>query len=779
MKPYSHCQFEAERIAFQQLEQLLPMDIQAELYPNFDLLDDSLKTYLECDLIILTKSFCAIVELKNWRGPINIFPTHWDRNGSIVVDPHKKNNRKCKVLKSALQHLLPHVSYVPFVQSIVVLTHEDSVVEGDDNVFTEVGAWPITPQITFNGIDCLADYLKKRTKRDLGQGRELLKDKDFKKIVDKFDFLAEQLKEDYSDQIPGYRVIDELEHTEDYCSYLAEKVPSLGGQRFRLRVFGELNDNLVVREKQIRSLQEFAKLQHHENILPASSHPNEKKLVVEVSEWTDLQSLENCLLKEGRIQWETAAKISLGLARALAHIHYSPKMLVHRNVSPKSIMLNSENVPKLTDFNLVYDPEALYTVYATTHEPNPYQPPELMVGSVDFKSDIYSWGMTFYEMLAGEPLVKKYSEFPSNGFSIENMTKLPHEVPDAIKELLVSTIKLNVAERLETSEVVKRLEVILNETPPVFATPPITGSTNTWSLLKKISEGATSEVYLGDCLGEQAILKMYKSNVSRDTCLPERNMLRLVNSPYVPHYKGFMQWDDGRWCLIEEVVKGEKLRDLITIGELASLEAFKAVARQLLLTLANMHPGDDYSGQTGVIHNDINPNNILFDQDQIRAVLIDFGAASSPGPITFRGTYGYISKDLIENGEIDAQPKGDLFGLAISLWEWITGERPADSFELKPEFFSELTKWQRSALNDWFRTAVNDGKCAFTNAREMLASLDNAFTQTVPLVIDLVEQPQTHLVEQPQTSVPELCSTDISKAEKFVNYSTFAVAKIV
>lgn len=762
MKSYSHCQFEAERLAFQQLEQLLPKDIHAELYPNFDLLDESSRTYLECDLVVIAKSFCAIVELKNWRGSINIFPTHWDRNGSIATDPHKKNNRKCKVLKSALQSLLPHVTNIPFVQSIVVLTHAESDVEGDDRVFEEVGAWPVTPKITFNGIECFAEYLKKRIKRDTELGRNSLSDIDFKRVVEKFNFLAEQLKEDYSDQIPGYRVIDELEHTEDYCSYLAEKVPALGGQRFRLRVFGELSDNLTIRASQTRSLDEFSSLKHHENILPAISHPNEKKLVVEVSEWTDLQTLENCLLKEGNIQWETAAKIALGVARALAYIHNSSRMLVHRNVSPRSIILNSENVPKLTDFNLVYDPEASFSVFATTREVNPYQPPELLQGKVDFKSDVYSWGITFAEMLAGEPLINHFSELTNDGLSFDQLSKLPSDVPDAIKELLVNTIRLNVAERLEASDVVQRLEGILDEGLQVAAPAPITESTNTWTRHHKLFEGATSEVYLGDCLGEQAILKLYKPNIGRDRCLQERDMLRLVNSPYVPRYKSFIKWDDGRWCLIEEVVKGERLRDLINGGNRASLEVFKEVARQLLSTLADMHPSDGSQDQTGVIHNDINPNNILFDSEITRSALIDFGAASPPGPITFRGTYGYISKDLIENGEIDAQPKGDLFGLAVSLWEWVTGQLPTDRFCLNEGTLSALTERQRSAVSDWFQTALSEGKCAFVNANEMLSELESALAEQVsPIVVE------TPVLKMP---IPESTGTDICRAEKFVNY---------
>jgi len=761
MRSYNHCLFEAERRAYQHLEQLLPADVEVVLYPNFDLFDDSKKTYLECDLIVVAKSFCAIVELKNWRGVINVAPTHWERNGSIVADPHRINNRKCKVLKTTLQQLLPHVTEVPYVQSIVVLTHTESEVYGESSVYSEVGAWPGTSQITFNGVEHLADYIRKRTAKDAKDGRNVLKDQSFRKIVERFDVLAEQLKEDYCDQIPGYRVVDELEHTEEYCSYLAEKVPALGGQRFRLRVFGELSDDPKTQAVQTRSLQELAALPHHENILPALSHPNEKNLVVEVSEWTDLRTLEACLLKEGRIQWETAAKIALGVARALDHIHNSSKMLVHRNVSPKSIILNSENVPKLTDFDLVYDPDASHTVYLASRPRTPYQPPELTLKGVDFKSDIYSWGMVFYEMMTGEPLVKSSNKLPADGLKREQLAKLPAEVPDAVRDLLIATIRVNVSERLEAGEVVARLEAALGVAKPaVVATHPAESS-NTWQLLERISEGATSHVYAGDCLGERAVLKLYKREVGRDRCLQERDMLRLVNSPYVPRYKSFIQWADGRWCLIEEEVKGQKLRDLIDAGELASFSAFIEVTRQLLSALQGMHPKDEQDA-AGVIHNDVNPNNILFDPVLSRATLIDFGAASPVGPITFRGTYGYISADLLENGEIDAQPKGDLYGLAVTLWEWATGRRPGDSVELDADSFPSLTPAQRIALSSWFAKATGGGSCGFTTAVEMLAEFEGALSAQ--------ESPFEETEETQQPVLQPEAGTAVCHAERFVEY---------
>lgn len=773
MRPYKHCLFEAERRAFQQLDELLGKDPEAELFPNFDLRDESLKTYLECDLIVIAKSFCAIVELKNWRGLINIGQTYWERNGNVVTDPHRVNIRKCKVLKAALQQCLPHIAEIPYVQSIVVLTHPDSEVFGDSSVYTEVGAEKLSGEVTFNGVKNLADYIRRRTERDATLGRNVLKDQSFRKVVENFDAIAKvQEKKDYYDQIPGYRVIDELEHTEEYCTYLAEKVPALGGQRFRLRVFGELSDDPKTQTVQTRSLQELTTLPHHENILPALSHPNEKNLVVEVSEWTDLHTLEASLLKDGRIQWETATKIALGVARALNHLHNSSRLLVHRNVSPKSIIINSENVPQITDFDLVYNPEASHTVFLASRGPTPYQPPELFQGKVDFKSDIYSWGMVYYEMMAGKPLVNGFNKLPNGGFKRESLAALPPEVPDSVRDLLLDAIKIEVSERLEASVVVARLESILGIAKPAAVSLPPIDSSNTWQLLEMIAEGATSHVHVGDCLGERAVLKLYKPEIGRDRCLQERDMLRLVDSPYVPRYKSFIKWEDGRWCLIEEEVKGKRVRDLIDAGSRPSFPAFKEVTRQLLSALQSMHSKDEQD-QRGVIHNDVNPNNILLDTALMRATLIDFGAASPVGPITFRGTYGYISADLLENGEIDAQPKGDLYGLAVTLWEWITGSRQGESLQLDVDSLPTLTPVQRSSLRDWFAKGMSGGVCEFNTAAEMFAEFEAALEVKEPPVEEAAEEhvaPVKESDEEQVVFVPQPAGPRGSSAERFVDY---------
>jgi serine/threonine protein kinase len=87
--------------------------------------------------------------------------------------------------------------------------------------------------------------------------------------------------------------------------------------------------------------------------------------------------------------------------------------------------------------------------------------------------------------------------------------------------------------------------------------------------------------------------------------------------------------------------------------------------------------GLDYAHKHGVIHQDINPQNIHIQSDgQVK--IIDFGLACPPGSIDsnflFPGTIYYISPEQIKGNPVDART--DIYSLGVTAYEMITGEKP-------------------------------------------------------------------------------------------------------
>ena len=106
-----------------------------------------------------------------------------------------------------------------------------------------------------------------------------------------------------------------------------------------------------------------------------------------------------------KIPWQTAAAILAPIARALDYVHR--QQIVHRDVKPSNILLQEDFRPMLSDFGIFKllvgkDEKADSAIGAGIGTPE-YMSPEQGLGKeVDFRADIYSLGLVFYEMVTGQ-----------------------------------------------------------------------------------------------------------------------------------------------------------------------------------------------------------------------------------------------------------------------------------------------------------------------------------------------------------------------------------------
>jgi len=121
-----------------------------------------------------------------------------------------------------------------------------------------------------------------------------------------------------------------------------------------------------------------------------------------VFEYVEGETLKQRIARVGALDTQEAIAYAIEVARGLSLAH--ARNMVHRDIKPQNILIDSEGRAKLTDFGISRQLEqdgmtATGRVLGTTD----YVAPEQAMGrSVDPRSDVYSLGVVLYEMLVGQ-----------------------------------------------------------------------------------------------------------------------------------------------------------------------------------------------------------------------------------------------------------------------------------------------------------------------------------------------------------------------------------------
>jgi serine/threonine protein kinase len=131
-----------------------------------------------------------------------------------------------------------------------------------------------------------------------------------------------------------------------------------------------------------------------------------------------------------------------------------------------------------------------------------------------------------------------------------------------------------------------------------------------------------------------------------------------------------------RVALVLEDAGGVPLKRLLESGPLPLGDALR-IGAQLAGVLAELH-------RRGIIHKDVNPNNVLVNVPASHVLLTDFGIASRLAseqqppthPHLLEGTIAYMSPEQTGRMNRDVDYRTDLYSLGVTLYELLTGHLP-------------------------------------------------------------------------------------------------------
>lgn len=132
------------------------------------------------------------------------------------------------------------------------------------------------------------------------------------------------------------------------------------------------------------------------------------------------ETLSDRLKREKRIPVDEALHIIQQVAEALFYA-WDDSRLIHRDVKPDNIMITADGIVKLTDMGLAITQEDWTADSEISGSPS-YMSPEQFAGEeLDCRCDIYSLGITLYQMLSGKlPFIgESFQEIASQHFNEE------------------------------------------------------------------------------------------------------------------------------------------------------------------------------------------------------------------------------------------------------------------------------------------------------------------------------------------------------------------------
>ncbi len=196
------------------------------------------------------------------------------------------------------------------------------------------------------------------------------------------------------------------------------------GGMFAVKVLSEyLAQDEAIVERFIQEARTAAALSGHPNIVPIFDVGEQDDLHYLIMQYVDGEDLKTYLSRKGKLTPAEAARIVEQIADALSFAH--ARRVIHRDLKPSNIRMDRSGRAMVLDFGIAKAGEAPTLLTATGQRVGTpqYMAPERFMGTeCDQRSDLYSLGVVFYELVAG---VRPFDADTISAIEVAHMSKAP------------------------------------------------------------------------------------------------------------------------------------------------------------------------------------------------------------------------------------------------------------------------------------------------------------------------------------------------------------------